>query len=82
MERFLSTGVATIVALMAAHRAAPGRDDQSTTCCQDEIIQIQTGLFDTKRLEAQGPCKLGGQPAHQVENEPNPTLVQMGAVSR
>jgi hypothetical protein len=44
MERHFSIGVATIVALMAAHRAASARVDTSTHCFQDELSRIDAYL--------------------------------------
>jgi hypothetical protein len=46
MERHLSTGVATIVALMAAHRAASGREEPPVASCQDEIARIGAYLIE------------------------------------
>jgi hypothetical protein len=42
MERHLSTGVATIVALMSAHRAAAG--GVSAACFQQEVSRIEAYL--------------------------------------
>lgn len=42
MERHLSTGVATIVALMSAHRATEG--GLSATRFQEEVIRIEAYL--------------------------------------
>lgn len=44
MERHFSIGVATIVALMAAHRAASDREDTSTDCFQEELSRIDAYL--------------------------------------
>jgi hypothetical protein len=46
LDRHLSTGVATIVALMAAHRVAPGRDGAPVACCQEEVDRIDAYLYD------------------------------------
>lgn len=45
MERHLSTGVATIVALMAAHRDASG---EPATYCQEAVARIDTYLHDNE----------------------------------
>lgn len=44
MERHLSTGVATIVALMAAHRAASSREEAPVPYGQEEIVRINAYL--------------------------------------
>ena len=44
MHRHLSTSVSTIVALMAAHRAATGREGAPTAFCQYEIDRIDAYL--------------------------------------
>lgn len=44
MERHLSTGVATIVALMAAHRAAGGGEGVPVAYCQEEVARIDAYL--------------------------------------
>jgi hypothetical protein len=46
MHRHLSTSVSTIVALMAAHRAASGREGAPTAFCQDEVARIDAYLRD------------------------------------
>jgi hypothetical protein len=46
MERHLTTGVSTIVALMAAHRAASGGERERVIYSQDEISRIYTYLYD------------------------------------
>jgi hypothetical protein len=46
MHRHLSTSVSTMVALMAAHRAASGRDGAPTTFNQDEVARIDAYLSD------------------------------------
>jgi hypothetical protein len=40
MERHFSTGVSTLVALMAAHRIASGREDPVVIYCQEEVARI------------------------------------------
>jgi hypothetical protein len=45
MERHLSTGVATIVALMAAHRGASG---EPATYCQEAVARIDAYLHDNE----------------------------------
>ncbi len=44
MERHFSVGVSTIVALMAAHRAASGRDEPPITFSQAAVSRIAAGL--------------------------------------
>jgi len=44
MERHHSTGVATIVALMAAHRAASGREGAAAAYGQEEVASIEKYL--------------------------------------
>jgi len=44
MERHFSVGVATIVALMAAHRAASDREDISAGCLQRELQKVDAYL--------------------------------------
>jgi hypothetical protein len=46
MERHLSTGVATIVALMAAHRGASGAPGEPATYCQEAVARIDAYLHD------------------------------------
>ena len=46
MHRDLSTSVSTIVALMAAHRAASGREGAPTAFCQDDVDRIDAYLRD------------------------------------
>jgi hypothetical protein len=46
MHRHLSTSVSTMVALMAAHRAASGRNGAPTTFSQDEVARIDACLSD------------------------------------
>jgi hypothetical protein len=46
MHRDLSTSVSTIVALMAAHRAASAREGAPTAFCQDEVDRIDAYLRD------------------------------------
>jgi hypothetical protein len=44
MERHLSTGVATIVALMAAHRAVSEQEGPSVAYCQEVVERIDAYL--------------------------------------
>jgi hypothetical protein len=46
MHRHLSTSVAAMVALMAAHRATSGRDGAPTTFSQDQVARIGVSLSD------------------------------------
>jgi hypothetical protein len=46
MERHLSTSLATIVALMAAHRAAFGKEGAPVTYCQEKVNRIDAYLHD------------------------------------
>jgi hypothetical protein len=46
MERHLSAGVTTIVALMAAHRAAAGREGAPVSYCQEEVAQVDAYLHE------------------------------------
>jgi hypothetical protein len=48
MERHLSTGVSIIVALMAAHRAASGREAPPTAYNQEEVARIDAYLHEDK----------------------------------
>jgi hypothetical protein len=48
MERHLSTGVSTIVALMAAHRVASGRERSTAVYSQDEIARIVAYLHENE----------------------------------
>lgn len=50
MERHLSTGLATIVALMAAHRAASGRDGTRVTYSQEQVDRIGAYLHEKERM--------------------------------
>jgi hypothetical protein len=67
MRRHLSTGVSTIVALMAAHRATSGRAGALSAYCQEEVARIDAylradeaaGLVDT----AEEPAPLVSRPA-------------------
>ena len=56
MERHLSTGVATIVALMAAHRAAGGGEGVQVAYCPEEVARIDAYLLvRTNRPSPQPP---------------------------
>ena len=46
MERHLSTGVATIVALMAAHRAASAHEEAPVIYCQEGFARISAYLYE------------------------------------
>jgi hypothetical protein len=46
MERHLSTGVATIVALMSAHRTACGRERIPAAFLQKEVTRIESYLLE------------------------------------
>jgi hypothetical protein len=46
MERHLSTGIATIVALMAAHRLASGREGPPAAYSQKEVARIDAYLHE------------------------------------
>jgi hypothetical protein len=49
MERHHSTGVTTIVALMAAHRTACGRDGMSAAYDREEVARIEDHLREDKQ---------------------------------
>ena len=50
MERHFSTGTATIVALMAAHRVAQGCDDRALVCAfREEAARIDDRLLVVAR---------------------------------
>jgi hypothetical protein len=48
MERHFSTGISTIVAIMAAHRATSGRERVAAAYCQDAVDQIDAYLHETE----------------------------------
>ncbi len=64
MERHLSTGVATIVALMAAHRSAAHENAAPAPSGQDGVgaIEAVATALHTKTRHRHGPTSL---PAHQ-----------------
>jgi hypothetical protein len=51
MERHLSTGVATIVALMSAHRTACGRGRIPAAFLQKEVTRIESYLLEDEMSE-------------------------------
>jgi hypothetical protein len=48
MERHFSTGISTIVAIMAAHRATSGREGAVVAFCQEEVDRIDAYLHETE----------------------------------
>jgi hypothetical protein len=61
MQRHLSTGVSTIVALMAAHRATSCREGAPAVYCQEEVARIDAYLREEESAEqvtAERDCAL------------------------
>jgi hypothetical protein len=56
MERHLSTGVSTIVALMAAHRAASGREGPPAAYNQEAVARIDAYLQKNKPARPDATC--------------------------
>jgi hypothetical protein len=72
MERHLSTGVATIVALMAAHRAASGREGAPVAFCQEAIDRIAAYLSEDACDHRDKPCSKDRQAGAASDGDPDP----------
>ena len=79
MERHLSTGVSTIVALMAAHRAASGREGPAAVYSHEEVARIDAYLHDGQ-AQPVAPAPRRGRQSNQVARRP-PSTTAPGPVT-
>ena len=67
MQRYLSVGVSTLVALMAAHRAAAGSDETRLAAFnQEEIARIDADLRAGRWRHTSNVTALRGEPAFRL----------------
>jgi len=66
MERHLSTGVATIVALMAAQRSAAYEKPAPATCGQDNVGGIETNAGRTADAQSASSTTRPSQTNHRA----------------